>query len=76
MCAGHVQIPARFRRKPPQAEKPVSASLEVRNGGAGGGSAPETPEQVLTPKQDRHGSRSLDEVQLIWNFFEYLRGLA
>lgn len=64
MCAGHVQIPARFRRKAAQAEKPVSAPEEVRNGVVGGGSAPETPEQVLTPKQDRHGSRSLDEVRL------------
>ena len=41
----------------------MSPTVEVRQGGAGGGSAPETPEQVFTPKQDRHGSRSLDEVR-------------
>src|SRR5579875_3821856 len=62
VCAGHVQMPAAFRRKTPPMEKPVAMPEEGGNGAAGGSSAPETPEQVFTPKADRHGSRSLDEV--------------
>ena len=56
-------MPAAFRRKLPPMEKLVAAPEEGKSGGAGGSSAPETPEQVFTPKADRHGSRSLDEVR-------------
>lgn len=58
-------MPAAFRRKLPPMEKLVATPEEGKSGGAGGSSAPETPEQVFTPKADRHGSRSLDEVRPI-----------
>ena len=61
-CAGHMHVPAHYRRKPAPVQKPESTPEAGRTGGAGGSPAPETPEQVFTPKQDRHGSRSLDEV--------------
>jgi hypothetical protein len=59
-----VQIPARFRRKPPRAEKPVSAPEDVRNGVVGGGSAPETPERF---QQQQHllVRHRLDEEAII-----------
>ena len=62
VLAGFTGLPEGFSRKPSQLKKPVSTP-EGKNGGAAGSSAPETPEQVFTPKQDRHGSRSLDEVR-------------
>lgn len=60
---GHIRMPAGYNRKPAPVQRPVSATDAGKNGGAGGSSAPETPEQVFTPKQDRRGSRSLDEVR-------------
>ncbi|CAK0741103.1 hypothetical protein CVIRNUC_001300 [Coccomyxa viridis] len=58
--SGHTRMPAGFRKSPWPMQKPLSTP-EGKAGRAGGSSAPETPEQVFTPKQDRHGSRSLDE---------------
>lgn len=73
---GHIRMPAGYNRKPAPVQRPVSATDAGKNGGAGGSSAPETPEQVFTPKQDRRGSRSLDEVRCRFSCLTWHSGLT
>ena len=59
-----ISLPGLLRRVPPtdELEKVASKAAAVAVEDDSTSSAPETPEQLFTPKQDRHDSRELHEV--------------